>query len=133
MLGLGTAWLTSLAGLSLALGAFIAGLVISESEYSHQALAEVIPFRDSFNSLFFVSVGMLMNPSVIFEFPILVMGMLVLVVFGKFLTGTGAVFLAGAPVSSALLTGVALAQVGEFAFILARVGQGGRVIGHASL
>ncbi|WNM59118.1 cation:proton antiporter domain-containing protein [Candidatus Nitrospira allomarina] len=124
VLGLGTAWLTSLAGLSLALGAFIAGLVISESEYSHQALAEVIPFRDSFNSLFFVSVGMLMNPSVIAEFPILVMGLLVLVVLGKFLTGTGAVFLAGVPVSTALLTGVALAQVGEFAFILARVGQG---------
>ncbi|HBP87619.1 MAG TPA: cation:proton antiporter [Nitrospirales bacterium] len=124
VLGLGTAWLTSLSGLSLALGAFIAGLVISESEYSHQALAEVIPFRDSFNSLFFVSVGMLMNPLVISEFPILVMGLLVLVVLGKFITGTGAVFLAGAPVSSAFLTGVALAQVGEFAFILARVGQG---------
>ncbi len=123
VLGLGTAWLTSLAGVSLALGAFIAGLVISESEYSHQALAEVIPFRDSFNSLFFVSVGMLMNPSVILEFPILVVGLLILVVLGKFLTGTGAVFLAGAPVRSALLTGVALAQVGEFAFILARVGQ----------
>jgi CPA2 family monovalent cation:H+ antiporter-2 len=123
VLGLGTAWLTSLAGLSLALGAFVAGLVISESEYSHQALADVIPFRDSFNSLFFVSVGMLMNPSVIFEFPILVVGLLILVVLGKFVTGTGAVLLAGAPVSSALLTGVALAQVGEFAFILARVGQ----------
>jgi CPA2 family monovalent cation:H+ antiporter-2 len=123
VLGLGTAWLTSLAGLSLALGAFVAGLVISESEYSHQALADVMPFRDSFNSLFFVSVGMLMNPSVIFEFPILVVGLLILVVLGKFVTGTGAVLLAGAPISSALLTGVALAQVGEFAFILARVGQ----------
>ncbi|MEJ2231481.1 MAG: cation:proton antiporter, partial [Nitrospirales bacterium] len=96
VLGLGTAWLTSLAGLSLALGAFVAGLVISESEYSHQALADVMPFRDSFNSLFFVSVGMLMNPSVIFEFPILVVGLLILVVLGKFVTGTGAVLLAGA-------------------------------------
>jgi CPA2 family monovalent cation:H+ antiporter-2 len=123
VLGLGTAWLTSLSGLSLALGAFIAGIVISESEYSHQALAEVIPFRDSFNSLFFVSVGMLMNPSVIYQFPALVLGLLVLVVLGKFITGMGAVYLAGAPVPSALLTGVALAQVGEFAFILARVGQ----------
>ena len=61
VLALGTAWLTSLVGLSLALGAFIAGLLISESEYSHQALAEVLPFRDSFNSLFFVSIGMLME------------------------------------------------------------------------
>ncbi len=123
VLGLGTAWLTSLTGLSLALGAFIAGIVISESEYSHQALAEVIPFRDSFNSLFFVSVGMLMNPQIILEFPILVLGLTLLVLLGKFLTGTGAVFLAGGPIRSALLTGVSLAQVGEFAFILAQVGQ----------
>jgi CPA2 family monovalent cation:H+ antiporter-2 len=123
VLGLGTAWLTSLAGLSLALGAFIAGLVISESEYSHQALAEIIPFRDSFTSLFFVSIGMLMNPSVILEFPILVIGLLALVVVGKFLTGTGAVFLAGVPIQFALLAGMSLAQVGEFAFILAQVGQ----------
>ncbi len=123
VLGLGTAWLTSLAGLSLALGAFIAGLVISESEYSHQALAEIIPFRDSFTSLFFVSIGMLMNPSVILEFPFLVMGLLALVVIGKFLTGTGAVFLAGVPIQVALLAGMSIAQVGEFAFILAKVGQ----------
>src|SRR6185436_16917899 len=64
VLCLGIAWLTSLTGLSLALGAFIAGLVISESEYSHQAMAEVLPFRDSFNSLFFVSIGMLMDARV---------------------------------------------------------------------
>lgn len=124
VLGLGTAWLTSLAGLSLALGAFIAGLVISESEYSHQALAEVIPFRDSFNSLFFVSVGMLMDPRVILEHPLLVFGLLSAVVLGKFFTAAGAVFLAGSPVRSAILSGVGLAQVGEFAFILAQEGQG---------
>jgi monovalent cation:H+ antiporter-2, CPA2 family len=123
VLGLGTAWLTSLAGLSLALGAFIAGLVISESEYGHQALAEVIPFRDSFNSLFFVSVGMLMDPRVIAEFPILVLGLLSMVVLAKFATGAGAVFMAGAPIRSAILSGVGLAQVGEFAFILAQEGQ----------
>lgn len=124
VLGLGTAWLTSLAGLSLALGAFIAGLVISESEYSHQALAEVVPFRDSFNSLFFVSVGMLMDPRVIVEFPLLVVTLLGMVVVGKFVTGAVAVFLAGAAVRSAILAGVGLAQVGEFAFILAQEGQG---------
>ncbi|MDR4493404.1 MAG: cation:proton antiporter [Nitrospirales bacterium] len=123
VLGLGTAWLTSLAGLSLALGAFIAGLVISESEYSHQALAEVIPFRDSFNSLFFVSVGMLMDPRVIFEFPLLVVTLLAVVVVGKFGTGAIAVFLSGASVRSAIMAGVGLAQVGEFAFILAQEGQ----------
>jgi len=124
VLGLGTAWLTSLAGLSLALGAFIAGLVISESEYSHQALAEVVPFRDSFNSLFFVSVGMLMNPRVIVEFPLLVVTLLGMVVLGKFATGAIAVFLSGASVRSAIVAGVGLAQVGEFAFILAQEGQG---------
>lgn len=123
VLGLGTAWLTSLAGLSLALGAFVAGLVISESEYSHQALAEVVPFRDSFNSLFFVSVGMLMDPRVILEFPHLVLTMLGVVVVGKFTTGAVAVFLSGASVRSAILAGVGLAQVGEFAFILAQEGQ----------
>jgi monovalent cation:H+ antiporter-2, CPA2 family len=122
--GLGTAWLTSLAGLSLALGAFIAGLVISESEYSYQALAGVIPLRDSFNSVLFVSVGMFTIPSVNVEYPIHVVGLLSMVVLSKFVTGTGAVFFPGAPVSTALWTGVVLARVGEFAFILARVGQG---------
>ena len=71
---LGIAWLTSLGGISLALGAFIAGLVISESEYSHQAMAEVLPFRDSFNSLFFVSIGILMDWRVLFAHPMPVAG-----------------------------------------------------------
>ena len=120
VLGLGTAWLTSLAGLSLALGAFIAGLLISESEYSHQALAEVLPFRDSFNSLFFVSIGMLMDPRVLLEHPFLILAMVVTIFIGKFVAGAGAVLAAGVPVRSAVLSGVALAQVGEFAFILAQ-------------
>jgi CPA2 family monovalent cation:H+ antiporter-2 len=123
VLCLGIAWLTSLGGLSLALGAFIAGLVIAESEYSHQALAEVLPFRDSFNSLFFVSIGVLMDPRVVLSHPLVVAGLLVAVILGKFLTGTGALLAAGAPPRSAILAGVALAQVGEFSFILAQVGQ----------
>lgn len=122
VLGLGTAGLTSLAGLSLALGAFIAGLLISESEYSHQALAEVLPFRDSFNSLFFVSIGMLMDPRVLLEHPFLILAMVVTIFIGKFVTGAGAALAAGVPVRSAVLSGVALAQVGEFAFILAQEG-----------
>ena len=122
VLGLGTAWLTSLAGLSLALGAFIAGLLISESEYSHQALAEVLPFRDSFNSLFFVSIGMLMDPRVLLEHPILIVFMVATVFVGKFLSAAGAVLTAGVPIRSAVLAGVALAQVGEFSFILAQEG-----------
>jgi len=122
VLGLGTAWLTSLVGLSLALGAFIAGLLISESEYSHQALAEVLPFRDSFNSLFFVSIGMLMDPRVLLEHPFLILMMVATVFIGKFVTGAGAVLAAGVPLRSAVLAGVGLAQVGEFAFILAQEG-----------
>jgi len=120
---LGIAWLSSLGGLSLALGAFIAGLVISESEYSHQAMAEVLPFRDSFNSLFFVSIGILMDWRVLFSHPLPVAGLLVTVLLVKFVAGAGAVLLAEIPVRSAIMVGIALAQVGEFSFLLAQQGQ----------
>jgi CPA2 family monovalent cation:H+ antiporter-2 len=120
---LGIAWLSSLGGLSLALGAFIAGLVISESEYSHQAMAEVLPFRDSFNSLFFVSIGVLMDWRVLLAHPLPVIGLLVAVLLVKFAAGAGAVLLAEVPVRSAIMVGVALAQVGEFSFLLAQQGQ----------
>ncbi len=126
VLCLGIAWLTSLAGLSLALGAFIAGLIISESEYSHQAMAEVLPFRDSFNSLFFVSIGMLMDVRVLLEHHFLVAGLVVAVLVGKFVAGVLPMMVLRYPPRSAILTGVALAQVGEFSFILA---QGGQAVG----
>ncbi len=132
VLGMGTAWLTSLIGLSLALGAFIAGLLISESEYSHQAFAEVLPFRDSFNSLFFVSIGMLMDPKVILEHPLLLVGMVGAIVIGKWATGAIAVLATGAPLRSAILAGVALAQVGEFSFILAQEGLKVGILDHAA-
>jgi monovalent cation:H+ antiporter-2, CPA2 family len=125
---LGIAWLTSLGGLSLALGAFIAGLVISESEYSHQAIAEVLPFRDSFNSLFFVSIGILMDWRILLEYPIVVIGLLVFVLLVKFLTGAAAVLAVSMPPRSAVMTGIALAQVGEFSFILAQVGQDDKLL-----
>ncbi len=120
---LGIAWLTSLGGLSLALGAFIAGLVISESDYSHQAIAEVLPFRDSFTSLFFVSIGILMDWRVLLAHPLLVFGLLLAILLVKFLSGAGAVLLTGVPPRSAVMVGVALAQVGEFSFLLAQQGQ----------
>ncbi len=123
VLCLGIAWLTSLGGLSLALGAFIAGLVISESEYSHQAMAEVLPFRDSFNSLFFVSIGILMDWRVLLQYPVVVGGLLLVVLLVKFLSSAGAVLAVSMPPRSAIMTGIALAQVGEFSFILAQVGQ----------
>ncbi len=123
VLCLGIAWLTSLGGLSLALGAFIAGLVISESEYSHQAMAEVLPFRDSFNSLFFVSIGILMDWRVLFEHPFVVAGLLPAILVVKFVTGAVAALTVGAPPRSAFMVGIALAQVGEFSFLLAQQGQ----------
>ncbi|HEY6086024.1 MAG TPA: cation:proton antiporter [Nitrospira sp.] len=123
VLCLGIAWLTSLGGLSLALGAFIAGLVISESEYSHQAMADVLPFRDSFNSLFFVSIGILMNWRVLLDHPLLVPGLLAAILLVKFVTGSVAALAVEAPPRSAFMVGVALAQVGEFSFLLAQQGQ----------
>jgi CPA2 family monovalent cation:H+ antiporter-2 len=120
---LGIAWLSSLAGLSLALGAFIAGLIISESEYSHQAMAEILPFRDSFNSLFFISIGMLLDLRVLLARPVLVMGLVVAIVGGKVVTTAGAAVVTGYSWRAAVLTGIALAQVGEFSFILAKVGR----------
>src|SRR2546422_4306314 len=87
---LGIAWLSSLAGLSLALRAFISGPVISESEYSHQAMAEILPFRDSFNSLFFISIGMLLDLRILLAHPVLVMGLVVALVAGKMVTTAGA-------------------------------------------
>jgi CPA2 family monovalent cation:H+ antiporter-2 len=123
VLCLGIAWLTSLGGLSLALGAFIAGLVISESEYSHQAMAEVLPFRDSFNSLFFVSIGILMDWRVVVEHPFVVAGLLPAILLVKFATGAGAALMVEAPPRSAFMAGIALAQVGEFSFLLAQQGQ----------
>ena len=119
----GIAWLTSLGGLSLAIGAFIAGLVISESEYSHQAIAEVLPFRDSFTSLFFVSIGMLMDWRVLLTHPGPVFGLLMAVLLVSFISGAGAALSSGIPPRSAIMVGVALAQVGEFSFLLAQQGE----------
>src|SRR2546421_199053 len=92
---LGIAWLSSLAGLPLALGAFIAGLIISESEYSHQAMAEILPFRDSFNSLFFISIGMLLDLRILLAHPVLVLGLVVALVAGKMVTTAGAAVATG--------------------------------------
>jgi K+:H+ antiporter len=119
---LGTAYVTSLAGLSLALGAFLAGLAVSESEYSHQALAEAIPFRDAFGSLFFVSIGMLMDVRFVAREPLLVLGVLVGLICIKTLTAALPALLLGFPLHISLNAGLALAQVGEFAFVLSRTG-----------
>ena len=116
------AFLTSEAGLSLALGAFIAGLIVSESEYSHQATSIILPFRELFTSFFFVSVGMLLDLN-FFLTNIPVILLLVLVVFiVKSSVAAAAVAVLNYPTRTVLLTGLSLFQVGEFAFILSKVG-----------
>lgn len=119
---LGTVWLTSSAGLSLALGAFLAGLIISESEYSHQALSNVLPFRDAFTSFFFVSVGMLLDVHFLFQKPILILLITVGVLLLKTIIVGFVVLLLGYPLRTAIITGLGISQVGEFSFILAQKG-----------
>ena len=120
---LGIAWLSARSGLSLALGAFIAGLVISESEYSHQALADILPFRDSFNSLFFISIGMLLDWRFFLAHPFKILAVAVLVILLKGVISGGVTVGLGYPARVALLVGLSLAQVGEFSFVLATAGQ----------
>ena len=125
---LGIAWITSLAGLSLALGAFLAGLIVSESEYAHQALADVMPFRDSLTSLFFVSAGMLLDPRILIESPIPVLLLTAGVLLFKPLVVGGLLLVAGKTPSVALQSGLALAQVGEFSLVLMRFGEGFEIL-----
>jgi monovalent cation:H+ antiporter-2, CPA2 family len=120
--GMGTAWLTAQAGLSLALGAFIAGLAISESEYSHQALSDIMPFREAFMSLFFISVGMLLDPAVLVKYPLLIASLVLTIILIKTVIAAGAVMALGLPMRIALIAGLSLAQIGEFSFVLSQAG-----------
>jgi len=116
------AFLTSEIGLSLALGAFIAGLIVSESEYSHQATSIILPFRELFTSFFFVSVGMLLDLTFFLNnVPIILLLVLIVLVVKSSVTAI-AVGILKYPTRTALLTGLSLFQVGEFAFILSKVG-----------
>lgn len=119
---LAVAWFTSSIGLSVSLGAFLAGLIISESEYSHQALGSILPFRDVFTSIFFVSIGMLLNTGVFLQQPGTVILITLVVLLSKTVIAGGAVLALGFPIRTAVLTGLALSQVGEFSFILSRFG-----------
>ncbi|MFQ5865371.1 MAG: cation:proton antiporter, partial [bacterium] len=122
VIGLGVAWLTSMAGLSLALGAFLAGLIISESEYSHQALGNVLPFRDVFTSFFFVSIGMLLDVGFLFQQPELIVLIALSVLALKTIIAGFVTVLLGFPLRTVMLVGLAVSQVGEFSFILSKTG-----------
>ena len=119
---LGSAVATSWAGLSAALGAFLAGLVLSDSEYGHQALADIAGFRDAFNALFFVSIGMLFDPRVLVSQTLLVGVLLALILVWKTVAGGAAVLALGYGTRVALVVGLSLAQIGEFSFVVLRQG-----------
>lgn len=126
---LSVAWISYTAGLSLALGAFLAGLIISESEYSYQALGNILPFRDVFTSFFFVSIGMLLDVAVFLENAELVVAAALAVLILKSAVAGGVTLLLGYPIRTGVLVGLALAQVGEFSFILSKTGLDSGLLG----
>jgi CPA2 family monovalent cation:H+ antiporter-2 len=109
-------------GVSFALGAFFAGMILSESELSQQAANESLPFRDAFAVLFFVSVGMLFDPSILVNETLAVVATVLIIVVGKSLAALGIVLAFGYPLGTALMISASLAQIGEFSFILAALG-----------
>src|SRR4030066_728853 len=128
LLCLGIALITSRFGLSLALGAFLAGLIISESEYAHQAISDILPFKDSFMGLFFVSIGMLMNIEFVLNNAPKIASIVLFIVGLKIITGTASALLVGTSPRSSLLAGFGIAQIGEFSFVLAIAGKSSGII-----
>ena len=125
---LGTAYLTHAVGLSFALGAFIAGLILSESDYSHQIVAEILPLKDAFNSIFFVSIGLLLNIGFVFQFPYLLIGITAGIIVLKAIVVIAIVKFMKYPLRTAVLAGLGLAQIGEFSFVLAQAGMNFQLI-----
>jgi monovalent cation:H+ antiporter-2, CPA2 family len=128
LLCLGMSWVTSHFGLSLALGAFIAGMVLADSDYSHQVTAEILPFRDVFNSLFFVSIGMLLSITALFQNLAVVVVLVVGLILIKAVIVWGIIRVLGFPQRIATMAALGLAQIGEFSFVLARAGQGANLL-----
>ncbi len=116
------AWLTSEAGLSVTLGAFVAGLIIGESDYNIDALSHIIPFRDVFAAIFFLSIGMLLNTITVFRDLNWVIFIVIIILFVKILTGVFSAAVLGMPARVCIFTGLALCQIGEFSFVLAKSG-----------
>jgi len=127
-LGIGVAFVTYYFGLSVALGAFVAGLLISESEYAHQALADVVPLRDIFATLFFASLGMLIDPRFLVDNIGVVSAVVLAIIGGKFIICSLVPRLFGYSAKTMLFTGAGLFQIGEFSFVLAAAALGMGVI-----
>jgi CPA2 family monovalent cation:H+ antiporter-2 len=113
---------TKLFGVSFALGAFFAGMVLRESQFSHRAAEETLPLRDAFAVLFFVSVGMLFDPRILLDQPLQVLAVVGVIVFGKSIAAAILVLLLRYPLHTALTVSASLAQIGEFSFILVGLG-----------
>ena len=123
VIALGAAFAAAeLFGVSFALGAFFAGMILSESPLSQRTAEETLPLRDAFAVIFFVSVGMLFRPAILVEDPLAVLATLAIILLGKSLAAFAIIRLFGYPASTALLVSVSLAQIGEFSFILAGLG-----------
>ena len=122
MFGLATVWATASTGLSLALGAFLAGVVVAGTPFGRQAIADVLPLRDIFVSLFFVSIGLLLDLDTVRDRPLLVAGLAVGILVGKTLLAVLATLVMRLPLRVAVLAGSSLAQVGEFSFVLLTAG-----------
>ncbi|MGB8697443.1 cation:proton antiporter [Acinetobacter sp.] len=109
-------------GVSMALGAFFAGMVVKESDFSHRAEEETLPLREIFSILFFVSVGMLFDPRILIEQPLHVLAVIGIIMIGKTIAAMALVLFFRYPINTALTVGASLAQIGEFSFILATLG-----------
>ena len=109
-------------GVSMALGAFFAGMVVKESDFSHRAEEETLPLREVFSILFFISVGMLFDPRIIVEQPLHILAVIAIIMIGKTIAAMALVLFFRYPLNTALTVGASLAQIGEFSFILATLG-----------
>jgi CPA2 family monovalent cation:H+ antiporter-2 len=127
-LGFATAAVTQAVGLSLALGAFLAGMIVSGSD-RHRTFDRLLPLRDAFVALFFVTIGALVDPRVILHEPLLMIVIVLLILFGKFVIWSAVVWLFRYPLRTALLVGAGLTQIGEFSYVLVRVARDSQIVG----
>jgi len=123
VIALGTSWLTSYMGLSFALGAFLSGIIIGGTDYKYQTISEIAPFRYAFNTLFFISIGMLINFQFIADNFFLILLFALIIPMLKIIITTGVGYVVGIPLIPALVMGLYLGQIGEFSFLLAYIGR----------
>jgi|SRR5581483_8854281 len=127
-LGFATAAATQALGLSLALGAFLAGMIVSESNVAHETLTDLLPLRNAFTALFFVTIGALVDPKALLSNPRLLGILVLLIVLGKFVIWTTVVRLFRYPLRTAVLVGVGLTQIGEFSYVLVQVARDAHLV-----